>query len=56
MTTERQRRLKTYRRPLSPEELELHGEGAEEQADEALEWAEFCEDASWEALQLVDPD
>ena len=53
MTTERQQRSKTYRRPLSPEELELHGEGAEEQADEALEMAELSATATFEVIQSL---
>lgn len=53
MTTERQHGSKTHRRPLSPEELELLGEGAEEQADEALEMAELAATATFEVVQSL---
>ena len=44
------------KRPLTPEIEALFIEGVIENDAEALEWAELGEDASWEALQIVDPD
>jgi hypothetical protein len=43
-------------RSLTPEIEALFIEGVIENDAEALEWAELGEDASWEALQIVDPD
>ncbi|MBU3690117.1 MAG: hypothetical protein B7C54_04505 [Acidimicrobiales bacterium mtb01] len=42
--------------PVDPEVAALFIEGVIENAEESLEWAELGDEASWEALQIVDPE
>lgn len=54
-TTSRSRQVR-HKRPLDPAIEALFIDGVIENDAEALEWAELGENASWEALQLVESD
>lgn len=54
MATEQRELPRPRRRPMTEEELELLGEGAAEQAEQALELAELAATATYDVVQTLD--